>query len=208
MTITTFPRSTIHPSVATCSYRHGVRLYFLQTQSGSQQTSYAAERYKIWSGRRWRSGQQSAPLPCHIPPDSLLRIARKTAGSYGGLPVNHCILHLMNQRPHVPRYLQQADVLIDSVRWVGLPNETFTCPGGLSERNRPEGLVRPVDLRDLLALTAGKEYARIEYAALPVNLLRIALPPNGSRLSGQAEECHSRSLDPDDLLSRPVLRQL
>jgi hypothetical protein len=81
VTITTFPRSTIHPSVATCSYRHGVRLYFLQTQSGSQQTSHAAERYKIWSGRRWRLGQQSAPLPFNIPPDSLLRIARNTAGS-------------------------------------------------------------------------------------------------------------------------------
>ena len=41
----------------------------------------AAEQYQFWSGRWWRSGQQSAPIPCHISPDSLPRIARNTAGS-------------------------------------------------------------------------------------------------------------------------------
>ena len=39
----------------------------------------AAERYQFWSGRWGRSGQQSAPIPCHIPPVSLLRIATNMA---------------------------------------------------------------------------------------------------------------------------------
>lgn len=64
------------------------------------------------------------------------------------------------------------------------------------------GGLRPEDQRfeSLLRARLSCSSIQYEYGGLPVSVRRVALRPNGSRLSRKAEEGHHRSLDLDDLL--------